>query len=157
MRLLKFDGTGKLSLTEDLNNDIPPYAILSHTWGRDEDEVTFDDLMLPSDKSKAGYNKIRFCGEQARKDGLEYFWVDTCCINKADQTECSKSINSMYRWYRNAERCYVYLSDVSVRRTNNSDNYQRSSIVEHLRRSRWFTRGWTLQELITPAVVEFYS
>jgi hypothetical protein len=157
MRLLKFDGTSKLSLTEDLNNDIPPYAILSHTWGRDEDEVTFDDLMLPSDKSKAGYNKIRFCGEQARKDGLEYFWVDTCCINKADQTEYSKSINSMYRWYRNAERCYVYLSDVSVRRTNNSDNYQRLSIVEHLRRSRWFTRGWTLQELIAPAVVEFYS
>jgi hypothetical protein len=141
MRLLKFDITGNLSLTEDLNDDIPPYAILSHTWGRDEDEVTFGDRRLLFDKSKAGYNKIRFCGEQARKDGLEYFWVDTYCINKADQTEYSKSITSMYRWYRNAERCYVYLSDVSVRPTNHSGNYHRANIVEHLRRSRWFTRG----------------
>jgi hypothetical protein len=79
-RVLKFDNTGRLSLTEDLNNDIPPYVIISHTWGRDEDKVTFDNLRLSSDKSKAGYNKIRFYSDQARKEGLEYFWLDTCCI-----------------------------------------------------------------------------
>jgi hypothetical protein len=79
MRLLKFDDRGELSLTRDLQDDIPRYAILSHTWGSDEDEVTFNDLKVGSSKSKAGYAKIRFCGDQARKNGLEYFWVDTCC------------------------------------------------------------------------------
>lgn len=157
MRLLKFDSTGKLSLTADLDSDIPPYAILSHTWGRDEDEITFDDLRLPSCESKTGYNKIRFCGEQARKDGLEYFWVDTCCINKADPTEYSKSINLMFRWYRNAKKCYIYLSDVLVCKTNNNGNHDKATIVKNLQKSRWFTRGWTLQELIAPAEVEFYS
>ena len=80
MRLLKLDSRGELTLTDDLIKDIPCYAILSHTWGADGDETTFKDLGNGSGKSKAGYNKIRFCGEQARKDGLHYFWVDTCCM-----------------------------------------------------------------------------
>jgi hypothetical protein len=122
MRLLKFEGHDKVSVTEDLDNKFPPYAILSHTWGRDEDEVTFNDLVLQSYKSKQGYSKIQFCGNQAKRDDLEHFWVDTCCINKTDQNEYSKSINSMYRWYRNAERCYVYLSDVSVCHGNDHGN-----------------------------------
>jgi hypothetical protein len=79
MRLLQFDGTGQLHLSKDLTEKIPPYAILSHTWGADDDEVTFDDVKNGSGNSKAGYKKILFCGEQARKDKLEYFWVDTCC------------------------------------------------------------------------------
>jgi hypothetical protein len=80
MRLLKFDHRGELSLTEDLQDGIPPDAILSHTWGDNKDEVNFDDLKHESYKNKAGYNKMRFCGEQAQRDKLEYFWVDTCCI-----------------------------------------------------------------------------
>ena len=84
MRLLKFDSCGKLSLTENLIEGIPSYAILSHTWGADDNEVTFNDLKDGSGKSKAGYAKIEFCGEQARRDGLQYFWVDTCCIDKAN-------------------------------------------------------------------------
>jgi hypothetical protein len=80
MRLLKFDSCGELSLSKDLIEDIPSYAILSHTWGADDDEVTFIDLKDGSGKNKAGYAKILFCGEQARRDGLQYFWVDTCCI-----------------------------------------------------------------------------
>jgi Heterokaryon incompatibility protein (HET) len=79
MRLLKLGSRGELSLTRDLVNNIPPYAILSHTWGADHDEITFHDLEDGLGKSKAGYTKLQFCGEQARKDGLEYFWVDTCC------------------------------------------------------------------------------
>jgi hypothetical protein len=80
MRLLKFDDQGEPSLTRDLQDSIPPYAILSHTWGDDRDEVDFDDLKHGSyKKNKAGYAKIQFCGEQAKKDKLEYFWVDTCC------------------------------------------------------------------------------
>ena len=79
MRLLESGSHGEINLTKDLIEDIPSYAILSHTWGADDDEVTFDDLKNGSGKSKAGYNKIQFCEQQARKDGLQYFWVDTCC------------------------------------------------------------------------------
>jgi hypothetical protein len=79
MQLLKFGADGEPRLTTFIGN-IPLYAILSHTWGADEDEVTFSDLKTGSGKSKAGYDKIEFCGQQASKDGLQYFWVDTCCI-----------------------------------------------------------------------------
>lgn len=160
MRFLQVDGHDKVALTEDLDNNLPPYAILSHTWGADGDEVTFDDLTLQSYHSKPGYSKIRFCSNQAKKDNLENFWVDTCCINKKDQNEFSKSINSMFRWYRNAERCYVYLSDVSHYPDNNhrnGDSEPKRSWKPDFRKSRWFTRGWTLQELIAPPSVEFFS
>ena len=83
MRLLERDNNGELSLTKDLVNNLPAYAILSHTWGEDDQEVTFQDLTERSGKSKAGYQKIRFCGEQAAHDGFRYFWVDTCCIDKS--------------------------------------------------------------------------
>ena len=80
MRLLRRNDAGEFSLTKDLVGDdiIPPYAILSHTWGQDIDEVSFDD-MTNGTVEKAGYQKIRLCGERARQDGLEYFWIDTCC------------------------------------------------------------------------------
>ncbi|KIX09023.1 uncharacterized protein Z518_00101 [Rhinocladiella mackenziei CBS 650.93] len=84
MRLLEFGSDGDLHLSKDFTDDIPAYAILSHTWGADEDEVTFDDIQDRSGKSKAGYTKIQFCGQQARKDGLQYFWVDTCCIESKE-------------------------------------------------------------------------
>jgi Heterokaryon incompatibility protein (HET) len=114
MRLLEYNSSDEFSLTKYfVGDDVPRYAILSHTWGADTEEVTFKDLMDGAGKSKAGYNKIRFCGEQARRDGLRYFWVDTCCIDKSNNNELSEAINSMFRWYRDAANCYVYLSDVS--------------------------------------------
>ena len=98
MRLLKCNSAGELSLTKDfVGDDIPEYAILSHTWGADTDEVTFKDLMDSTGKGKSGYQKICFCREQARRDGLQYFWVDTCCIDKSRSTELSEAINSMFR------------------------------------------------------------
>jgi Heterokaryon incompatibility protein (HET) len=146
MRLLEYNSAGELSLTKDLVGDaIPEYAILSHTWGADIEEVTFQDLKNGSGKSKAGYSKIRFCGKQARRDGLQYFWVDTCCIDKSNSTELAEAINSMFRWYRNAIKCYVYLSDVST-------SWEPAFLA-----SRWFKRGWTLQELLAPTSVEFFS
>ncbi|KAF1816980.1 HET-domain-containing protein [Eremomyces bilateralis CBS 781.70] len=157
MRLLKRSGNGELSMTDDLvEDDIRrKYAILSHTWIHGE-EVTFEEFQKGTGTHKAGYKKIEFCGEQAARDGLEYFWVDTCCIDKSNNTELSKAINSMFRWYRDATRCYVYLSDVSepVPNTNNSHSPPWET---DFRRSRWFRRGWTLQELIAPKVVEFFS
>ncbi|OAP63059.1 hypothetical protein AYL99_02286 [Fonsecaea erecta] len=156
MRLLKFDDHGELSLTKDLIDNIPRYAILSHTWGADDEEVTFNDLKYGSSQRKAGYEKIHFCGEQAQKDGLQYFWVDTCCIDKANHAELAEAIVSMYRWYRDAEKCYVYLADVSVEVVDKNSQPQRTWEAD-FRRSRWFTRGWTLQELLAPKTVEFFS
>jgi hypothetical protein len=113
MHLLQYGGNGELTITSFDDNELPPYAILSHTWGADEEEVDFADIVNGGGTAKPGYKKIRLCGEQARQDGLEYFWIDTCCINKENQAELSLAIDSMFRWYRNSARCYVYLSDVS--------------------------------------------
>lgn len=157
MRLLEQNSNGDYSLTEDIVDNIPPYAILSHTWGIPTEEVTFRDLIDHSGISKAGYNKIRFCGEQAKRDGLQYFWVDTCCIDKSSSAELSEAINSMFRWYRNAAKCYVYLSDVSRRALDTHDTASLLPWVSAFQKSRWFARGWTLQELIAPASVEFFS
>jgi heterokaryon incompatibility protein (HET) len=156
MRLLECQSSGEFQLTKFFyESDIPRYAILSHTWGPDDEEVTFDDLARQASKRKTGYNKIRFCGEQAAKDGLNYFWIDTCCIDKANNTELSQAINSMFKWYSNSVKCYVYLSDVSI----GKDGIQQleSTWIPAFRKSRWFTRGWTLQELLAPASVEFFS
>lgn len=86
------------------------------TWGADTEEVTFEDLENSTGENKPGYEKIRFCGEQAGRDNLQYFWIDTCCINKKIYAELSHSLNSIFRWYRDATRCYVYLSDVSAKK-----------------------------------------
>ena len=102
MRLLRRSDTGDFSLTQFVNEAIPPYEILSHTWGAEIEEVTFEDLTNGTGKNKPGYEKIQFCEERARIDALQYFWIDTCCINKANYAELSQAINSMFRWYRNA-------------------------------------------------------
>ena len=156
MRLLYTASDGRFKWTEDLVVDkIPPYAILSHTW-KEEQEVTFADLRELSNvaglkaQNKEGYQKLLFCAQQAKQDGLDYFWVDTCCIDKANNTELSKAINSMFRWYQNAKRCYVFLSDVE----NNTLEGDGELVF---RKSRWFNRGWTLQELLAPRSVEFFS
>jgi hypothetical protein len=157
MRLLQFAKNNEFSLTNDLINNIPPYAILSHTWGADTEEVNFKDLISGTGQSKSGYEKIRFCGEQTSRDGLQYFWVDTCCIDKSNNNELSEAINSMFRWYCNAAKCYVYLPDVSRSALHAIDKFSQLPWEPAFRKSRWFTRGWTLQELIAPTSVEFFS
>jgi hypothetical protein len=153
MRLLRYSSTGAFNLVEPLadNDVIPPYAILSHTWIEGE-EVTYEELVAGTGKLKAGYAKIQFCAEQAKRDKLEYFWVDTCCINKANPNELSQAINSMFRWYRDASRCYVHLSDVHSTASDTARSWD-----SEFRKSRWFTRGWTLQELLASQSVQFYS
>ena len=160
MRLLYIREQGSFGLvdfTSTSDADIPSYAILSHTWGPDDEEVTFGDISNATGEHKAGYEKIRFCGDQARQDGLQYFWIDTCCIDKTNKAELSRSINSIYRWYRNAARCYVYLPDVSTTKKRKRGKDSRDIWELEFRKSRWFTRGWTLQELLAPASVEFFS
>jgi hypothetical protein len=159
MRLLERNSTGQLSLTKDLisDDDIPKYAILSHTWGAGTEEVTYRDLIDGTGKSKPGYDKIRFCAQQAADDGLQYFWVDTCCIDKSSSAELQEAINSMFRWYQNSAKCYVYLSDVWAKKRKPSDRFSEYSWESAFWGSRWFTRGWTLQELLAPDSVDFFS
>ncbi|KFY46998.1 hypothetical protein V494_00234 [Pseudogymnoascus sp. VKM F-4513 (FW-928)] len=154
MRLLQYNSDGDLNQTEFFESDIPKYAILSHRWGAEE--VAFKDLIDGTSKSKAGYSKIRLCGEQAKRDGVQYFWVDTCCIDKSNSTELQEAITSMFRWYRDAIKCYVYLPDVSLSRTS-SANASNRAWESTFRKSEWFTRGWTLQELLAPVSVDFFS
>jgi hypothetical protein len=112
IRLLHRKPDGEIVFREDSSGDVPNYAILSHTWGKEE--VVFQDIEDNTDMSKtvskAGWRKIQFCAEQAAADNLQYFWVDTCCIDKENAVELGAAINSMFRWYQNAARCYVYLS-----------------------------------------------
>lgn len=156
MRLLEYSH-GVFSLTPNLlEEDIPEYAILSHTWGEDMDEVIFSDVIDGTGKEKAGYEKLRFCAKRASLDNLQYFWIDTCCINKRDYSELAEALNSMYKWYSKAAKCYVYLTDVracTIKQDNKSSEVSWDSFMK----SRWFTRGWTLQELIAPSSVEFFS
>ena len=158
MRLLERKSNGKVVLSEFSGENIPAYAILSHTWALDNDEeVRYQEVEAGIGTNKPGYKKIQFCAKQAAADGLRYFWIDTCCIDRRDLTELSTAINSMFRWYQKATRCYVYLQDVPTRDTGK--DYQRSEYIREagLKTSRWFTRGWTVQELIAPASVEFFS
>jgi hypothetical protein len=157
MRLLKsLPGDGGFELSSFSDDHAPAYAILSHTW-MDGQEVTYNELLARTGTGKRGYSKIRFCGERAAADNLAYFWVDTCCIDKATNDELTTAINSMFRWYQCAAKCYVYLEDVSVPEEVTDAEAFRISWIQAFRRSRWFTRGWTLQELLAPASVEFFS
>ncbi|KUI53326.1 Vegetative incompatibility protein HET-E-1 [Cytospora mali] len=123
--------------------ELPEFAILSHTWGKTGEECSLQDMTRPGVSAKPGYRKIKLCCDQALIDGLEWAWVDTCCIDKTSTAELSEAINSMYRWYGMAKICYAYLVDVKTQ--------------EDLAKSKWFTRGWTLQELLAPRDVRFYS
>jgi hypothetical protein len=125
MRLIKVK---TLRLEESLHDNIPPYAILSHTWGDDNKELTFRDIEHGEvDTPGIGSAKFRECCEQAKKDSLGYAWIDTCCIDKTNMVELSEGINSMFRWYRQASICYTDLSDVSDDEPGNQD--QNSSQV----------------------------
>ena len=123
-------------------------------WGVDAEEVSFTDMINGTGRSKPSYDKIRFCGEQARCDGLQYFWIDTCCIDKSNSSELQEAINSMFRGYRNAATSYVYLADVSRSALGSDSKPSQPPWESSFRRSKW---GWTLQELVAPVLVEFFS
>ncbi|KIV98554.1 uncharacterized protein PV09_09650 [Verruconis gallopava] len=156
MRLLKASSVGSFKLVYFPDDSTPPYAILSHTWSEGQ-EVTYSDLMAGTGRKKTGFAKIRFCADRAAYDGFAYYWIDTCCINKSDSAELQTAVNSMFRYYQRAKKCYVYLSDVQVPEEVADPQAFRILWEDSFRRSRWFTRGWTLQELLAPPIVEFFS
>ena len=158
MRLLERKPDGDFVFRESTNKDVLAYAILSHTWlENDSEEVSFQDIEAGTGKSKAGWKKIQFCADKAAADGLRYFWIDTCCINKKNSTELSKAINSMFRWYQKAARCYVYLTDVSAYDGKETPQQGLFPWEATFTKSRWFTRGLTLQELLAPTLVDFFG
>ncbi|KAG4442159.1 hypothetical protein IFR05_002372 [Cadophora sp. M221] len=172
------------------NSQILEYAILSHVWGLEE--VSFQDIMgsrVLAEK-KIGYAKIVGSCRQARQDGFNYIWIDTCCIDKTSSTELSEAINSMFQWYHDSKICYAYLADVDVDdialiddaapghhlifNPKIIDDETYKATVSQLTRpiligkldtfhvglgklSRWFLRGWTLQELLAPSEVNFFD
>ena len=162
MRLVQIQADGSFSLVNYDSTPIPPYAILSHTWGDDKDEVNYEDMRMERRSRKSGDAKLDFCARQASKDGLQHFWIDTCCIDKSSSAELSESITSMFRWYKNSAQCYVYLADVTKKKRKADDEARDHEMpdgtwLSAFRTSRWFKRGWTLQELLAPRVVLFFS
>ncbi|KAF5343771.1 hypothetical protein D9758_015338 [Tetrapyrgos nigripes] len=143
------------------DDSIPPYAILSHCWTEGQ-EISYEEMVncrsptwLSSISFKSGYEKIVAACRQARRTGLAYIWIDTCCINKGDHGQQSQDINSMFDYYKNSEVCYVYLSDYHSPRFDIRAMYDRAFEISPT--PRWFSRGWTLQELIAPSSVEFFD
>jgi len=147
MRLLN---TTKYKL-EEFGGEIPLYAIISHTWGKNE--ITFQDIKGVDVERKVGYEKVRNICSLATAHGFDYVWIDTCCIDKTSSAELSEAINSIYRWYQESGVCYAYLADVP----SNTVDGQTRVISSKFSESKWFTRGWTLQELIAPSTVIFLN
>ncbi|KAI6016553.1 heterokaryon incompatibility protein-domain-containing protein [Pisolithus marmoratus] len=151
----------KTKVMEQLDDETAKYAILSHRWGTevDYDEMTGLMKMDEQDRNEVrqrdGYQKIIKSCEQAARDGYTWLWIDTCCINKDSSAELSEAINSMYRWYRNAQRCYVYLYDVEESAFPTEQDFTKFDGSNGW--PEWFSRGWTLQELIAPKEVEFFN
>ena len=139
MRLIN---SKSLEMEEFFDHNIPHYATLSHTWGKEE--VTFQDMQGRGTRKKGGFSKILGCCEQAKQDGLEWVWIDTCCIDKSSSAELTEAINSMFKWYQRAVVCFVFLKDLDPE-------------TDSLENCNWFRRGWTLQELITPRHIRFFD
>ncbi|KAF5973340.1 beta transducin [Fusarium coicis] len=146
MRLINVENLKLETLT---GGHVPPYAILSHRWGNDDEEVSFKDMDRGT-TNKIGIKKVKGCCRQAKKDNLKYVWIDTCCIDKESSKELDEAINSMFQWYRRAAICYTYMADVP----HEQDIWESTSSFSS---SSWFTRGWTLQELLAPGEIHFFD
>ncbi|PSN69639.1 HET-domain-containing protein [Corynespora cassiicola Philippines] len=138
-----------------VQNEVPDYVILSHRWGTEEEEVRFADMMKGSMKDprsevrkKSGFAKVQGACEMALRNGYEWLWIDSCCIDKSSSAELQEAINSMWRYYEQANICYTYMADVPDAHAGRGDAFGKSE---------WFTRGWTLQELIASTYVEFFA
>ncbi|KAL2883133.1 hypothetical protein SGCOL_001321 [Colletotrichum sp. CLE4] len=150
MRLIKASSihSGNLQLVDFSPDQLPRYAILSHTWGNNE--VIYADIRDQNAATKPAFQKVRYSCIQTLADGLDHVWIDSCCIDKSSSAELSEAINSMYEWYMKSEVCYTYLSGVP----STVDPVKTDGAFASC---RWFTRGWTLQELLAPAEMVFFS
>ena len=153
----------RTKVLEFRDDEATEYAILSHRW-IDPTEVDYEEMidLAKMDREerdeicgRLGYKKIVNTCQQAKQDGYEWVWIDTCCIDKRSSAELSEAINSMYRWYENAKTCYAYLHDVdgpSLPTEEDKEKYHKSNGWPE-----WFSRGWTLQEMIAPRNLQFFN
>ncbi|KAF4913378.1 Vegetative incompatibility protein HET-E-1 [Colletotrichum fructicola] len=158
--IMIFLRTDTVELTKHISEYDPPlYAVLSHTWG--PEEVMYEDLVGDRSKAvaKAGFTKIReACRIAFEEYHLEYLWTDTCCTDRKNEAELNASINSSFRRFRSAALCIAYLSDFDYDPSSAHPKVDNSQLpYQLLRQSRWFTRSWTIQELIAPVRLLFYS
>ncbi|KAK5654620.1 hypothetical protein OQA88_6941 [Cercophora sp. LCS_1] len=147
-----FVDTTTLELAGPFFGKLPPFAILSHTWGNDELSLQdFKDYQQRQQHChKNGLRKIQECCRLSKSNGYKYAWIDTVCIDKTSSAELTEAINSMYDWYAKSAICYAYLEDLQSEK-------EAATFLSDLKRCRWFTRGWTLQELIAPEKVIFFN
>ena len=145
------------------DDEATEYAILSHRW-IDPTEVDYEEMVdlakmnrqeQSEIRDRLGYKKIIDTCKQAKRDGYEWVWIDTCCIDKRSSAELSEAINSMYRWYANAEVCYAYLYDVDGSSLPTERDYKKYPKSNGW--PEWFSRGWTLQEMIAPRNLQFFN
>ena len=153
----------RTKVLEFRDDEATEYAILSHRW-IDPTEVDYEEMVNLAKmdreerdeiRGRLGYKKIIDTCKQAKQDGYKWVWIDTCCIDKRSSAELSEAINSMYRWYENAKTCYAYLHDVDGPSFPTKENYEK-----HYKSNRWpewFSRGWTLQEMIAPQNLLFFN
>jgi hypothetical protein len=132
---------------EEFNRNVPKYVTTSHRW-RAGNEAMISDIRSKHNTDNSGFKKVEGFAQCVRKHMgfVDWMWIDTCCVNQDSSQEVDEAVNSMFQWYSNAEVCLAYLADVS----NAKD-------MDQFRRSEWFRRGWTLQELLAPAFVVFFS
>jgi hypothetical protein len=134
MRLLEVH---TMKLNTFYGDHIPHYAILSHNWLRDDEEVTFPQIQDPAMcQGMRGFRKIKLLCDQAKRDGYQYAWIDTCCIDKSNSSELSEAINSMFSWYKQSGKCYAYLADFAWNHWDSKGRH--SDFLE----SRWWSRAW---------------
>ncbi|EME86478.1 uncharacterized protein MYCFIDRAFT_118320, partial [Pseudocercospora fijiensis CIRAD86] len=154
--------TGTGNLREFVVDERPKeYAILSHCWTNNE--VSHKQYQSQTHRDGYGFNKIQNCCRLASDQGIEWLWVDTCCIDKTSSSELAEAINSMFSWYEGASVCFVLLPDYDSTASTCENNLTRFSTNQSRSRqtklhdSKWFTRGWTLQELLAPTKILFYD
>ncbi|KAF4946504.1 hypothetical protein FGADI_11142 [Fusarium gaditjirri] len=173
MRLLQTKSY-ELFEANDIPAPVPPYAILSHTWISPKDEVTYRDMKTRTGDIKndvykqKGWSKLKDYCDRAFKDGWEWAWMDTCCIDKTNPVDTQEAINGMFRWYQDAGVCYAHLGDVSLSKASqivslpegtdldpSTNRLLRAALKNSFISAKWFTRGWTLQELLAPHYLIF--
>lgn len=147
--------TTTFTFGEFFDSQVPVYCILSHRWGNDEvDHAQIRDQRVRPETQ--GYRKVYGACQLASQREFDWIWIDTCCIDKTSSAELTEAINSMFDYYSKARLCIAYLNDVANTPNRDQRAVQRRR-METLRRSAWFTRGWTLQELLAPTHVEFFD
>lgn len=169
--------TKTFKLRQFVGRKIPDYAIVSHTWGKREIDFNAWVHDFRTASQKPAFAKIQSACIQAQTDGLKYLWIDTICIDKSNSADLSEAINSMFAWYHNSSVCYIHLADVDdtdgvadklgdltelefhkfLESSDLEELGPKERLMDSIWQSRWFTRGWTLQELIAPKSILVFT